>query len=28
MGLWNRLTRHQERAVPFRLIRLEVVNRR
>jgi acyl-CoA synthetase (NDP forming) len=24
MGLWNRLTRHQERAVPFRLIRLEV----
>ena len=28
MGVWNRLTRHQERAVPFRLIRLEVVNRR
>jgi len=24
MGLWNRLARHQERAVPFRLIRLEV----
>ena len=24
MGVWNRLTRHQERAVPFRLIRLEV----
>ena len=24
MGLWNRLTRHQERAVPFRLTRMEV----
>ena len=24
MGLWNRLTRHQERAETFRLIRLEV----
>jgi hypothetical protein len=24
MGLWNRLTRHQERAAPFRLTRLEV----
>src|ERR1700722_10982639 len=24
MGLWNRLTRHQQRAAPFRLIRLEV----
>jgi hypothetical protein len=24
MGLWNRLTRHQERSVPFRLTRLEV----
>ena len=23
MGLWNRLTRHQERASPFRLLRLE-----
>ena len=23
MGLWNRLTRHQERSVPFRLTRLE-----
>lgn len=22
MGLWNRLTRHQERSVPFRLIRI------
>ena len=24
MGLWNRLTRHQERSVPFRLTRVEV----
>jgi hypothetical protein len=24
MGLWNRLTRHQERSAPFRLTRLEV----
>ena len=24
MGLWNRLTRHQERTAPFRLIRMEV----
>ncbi len=24
MGLWNRLTRHQERAAPFRLMRTEV----
>ena len=24
MGLWNRLTRHQERSVPFRLTRMEV----
>ena len=24
MGLWNRLTRHQERAAPFRLTRIEV----
>ena len=24
MGLWNRLTRHQERSVPFRLMRIEV----
>jgi len=24
MGLWNRLTRHQERSVPFRLTRIEV----
>ena len=24
VGLWNRLTRHQERAAPFRLTRLEV----
>ncbi len=24
MGLWNRLTRHQERSAPFRLIRMEV----
>ena len=24
MGLWNRLTRHQERSAPFRLIRVEV----
>ena len=24
MGLWNRLTRHQERSVPFRLVRVEV----
>ncbi len=23
MGLWNRLTRHQERNHPFRLIRLD-----
>src|SRR4051794_24021191 len=22
MGLWNRLTRHQDRAVPFRLVRV------
>jgi hypothetical protein len=28
MGLWNQLARHQERAVPFRLIRLEVPARR
>jgi len=24
MGLWNRLTRHQERSAPFRLMRIEV----
>jgi hypothetical protein len=24
MGLWNRLTRHQERSAPFRLVRLTV----
>ena len=24
MGLWNRLTRHQERTAPFRLTRIEV----
>jgi hypothetical protein len=24
MGLWNRLTRHQERSAPFRLVRVEV----
>jgi hypothetical protein len=24
MGLWNRLTRHQERSAPFRLTRVEV----
>jgi hypothetical protein len=24
MGVWNRLTRHQERSAPFRLIRIEV----
>ena len=24
MGLWNRLTRHQERSTPFRLTRMEV----
>jgi hypothetical protein len=24
MGLWNRLTRHQERSAPFRLMRVEV----
>ncbi|MCA7118281.1 MAG: hypothetical protein LGL72_02470 [Acidibrevibacterium sp.] len=24
MGLWNRLTRHQERSAPFRLMRMEV----
>ena len=24
MGLWNRLTRHQERSAPFRLTRMEV----
>jgi hypothetical protein len=24
MGLWNRLTRHQERSVPFRLTRMDV----
>jgi hypothetical protein len=24
MGLWNRLTRHQERSTPFRLTRIEV----
>ena len=23
MGLWNRLTRHQDRALPFRLTRIE-----
>ena len=23
MGLWNRLTRHQERSAPFRLVRTE-----
>jgi hypothetical protein len=25
MGFWNRLTRHQERSLPFRLLRIEVV---
>jgi hypothetical protein len=24
MGLWNRLTRHQERSAPFRLVRAEI----
>ncbi len=24
MGLWNQLTRHQERSAPFRLVRMEV----
>ena len=24
MGLWNRLTRHQERSAPFRLTRIEI----
>jgi hypothetical protein len=24
MGLWNRLTRHQERSAPFRLVRVEI----
>jgi hypothetical protein len=28
MGLWNRLTRHQERSAPFRLTRVEVPARR
>jgi hypothetical protein len=28
MGLWNRLTRHQERSAPFRLTRLEVPSTR
>lgn len=28
MGLWNRLTRHQERSAPFRLTRVEVVGTR
>jgi hypothetical protein len=25
MGLWNRLTRHQERNAPFRLVRLDIM---
>jgi hypothetical protein len=25
MGLWNRLTRHQERSAPFRLVRPDVM---
>jgi hypothetical protein len=25
MGLWNRLTRHQERSAPFRLMRIDVM---
>jgi hypothetical protein len=24
MGLWNRLSRHQERSVPFRLVRIDI----
>jgi hypothetical protein len=24
MGLWNRLSRHQERSAPFRLVRIEI----
>ena len=28
MGLWNRLTRHQERSAPFRLTRIEISARR
>jgi hypothetical protein len=28
MGLWNRLTRHQERNAPFRLVRLEIPDTR
>ena len=28
MGLWNRLTRHQERSTPFRLTRMEVPSTR
>ena len=24
MGLWNRLSRHQERSAPFRLVRVEI----
>src|ERR1700730_1749409 len=28
VGLWNRLTRHQERSAPFRLMRADVVTTR
>jgi hypothetical protein len=28
MGLWNRLTRHQERSSPFRLLRMEAAPKR
>jgi hypothetical protein len=28
MGLWNRLTRHQDRASPFRLLRVEIASTR
>jgi len=28
MGLWNRLSRHQERNAPFRLVRIEILETR
>ena len=28
MGLWNGLTRHQERSKPFRLVRIEILETR
>jgi hypothetical protein len=28
MGLWNRLSRHQERSAPFRLVRVEIAETR